>query len=340
MPKARAISCLEKLSLGALMLGFFTTMPAQSEKPVLTVYTYSSFSGEYGPGGKIEAAFEKTCGCDLVFVGLEDTGAMLARLKLEGEATKADIVLGLDSSQMPQAAAFAAPHGLAVNGLTLPVPWQDSQFMPFDWGHIAMIYDSDKLKTPPASLRALIEDAAGPRIIVQDPRTSAPGFGFLLWMRNVFGDEAPAAWTKLLPRIVTFTKGWSEAYDLFLKGEADMVVSYTTSPAYHIAAEGKTNYKAAIFAEGHYLQIEVMAAMKAARDPALAKSFLAFMLSEEAQSLLPEGNFMFPAKLDPAKLPASLKALAMPQKALSLPPAEVEEKRRAFLDEWLAATTQ
>ncbi len=71
------------------------------------------------------------------------------------------------------------------------------------------------------------------------------------------------AWRKKLrPRIVTFTKGWSEAYELFLKGEADMVVSYTTSPAYHIAAEGKMNYKAAIFAEGHYLQIETMALHK------------------------------------------------------------------------------
>ena len=33
------------------------------------------------------------------------------------------------------------------------------------------------------------------------------------------------------------TQGWSEAYGLFLKGEADMVLSYTTSPAYHIAVE-------------------------------------------------------------------------------------------------------
>ena len=53
------------------------------------------------------------------------------------------------------------------------------------------------------------------------------------------------------------TKGWSEAYGLFLKGEADMVLSYSTSPAYHIGAENKTNYKAAMFAEGHATQVEV-----------------------------------------------------------------------------------
>jgi thiamine transport system substrate-binding protein len=36
---------------------------------------------------------------------------------------------------------------------------------------------------------------------------------------------------------VTVTPGWSEAYGLFLEGEADMVLSYTTSPAYHLIAE-------------------------------------------------------------------------------------------------------
>jgi ABC-type thiamine transport system substrate-binding protein len=32
------------------------------------------------------------------------------------------------------------------------------------------------------------------------------------------------------PKTVTVTKGWSEAYGMFLDGEADMVLSYTTSP--------------------------------------------------------------------------------------------------------------
>ncbi len=279
---------------GAMALGLFFVGSARAEKPVLTVYTYSSFSGEYGPGGKIEAGFEAQCGCDLTFVGLDDTGALLARLKLEGETTKADVVLGLDSSQITEAAPLMQPHEQPMADLTMPGGWADPLFAPFDWGHIALIYDSEKLPSPPTSLRALVEDVNGPKLIVQDPRTSAPGFGFLIWMREVFGDETPAAWKKLRPRIVTFTKGWSEAYELFLKGEADMVVSYTTSPAYHIAVENRTNFKAAIFPEGHVLQIETMGVTKAARDPALAKRFIAYMLATETQALLPEATSCCP----------------------------------------------
>ncbi len=67
---------------------------------------------------------------------------------------------------------------------------------------------------------------------------------------------------------MTVTKGWSEAYGLFLKGESDLVLSYTTSPAYHIIEEKKDNYAAANFSEGHYLQVEVAARTVASKQPA------------------------------------------------------------------------
>ena len=60
-------------------------------------------------------------------------------------------------------------------------------------------------------------------------------------MREVYGDKAADAWRKLAPKVVTVTQGWSEAYDLFLKGEADMVLSYTTSPAYHIGGRTRSD---------------------------------------------------------------------------------------------------
>ena len=106
-------------------------------------------------------------------------------------------------------------------------------------------------------LRELVEDPNGPTLLIQDPRTSTPGLGLLLWMKKVFGAQANDAWAKLAPRVVTVSKGWSEAYGLFLKGEADMVLSYTTSPAYHLIAEEDSRFRAARFAEGHYQQIEV-----------------------------------------------------------------------------------
>ncbi|MGS3026373.1 thiamine ABC transporter substrate-binding protein, partial [Escherichia coli] len=75
---------------------------------------------------------------------------------------------------------------------------------------------------PPQSLKELFESDQNWRVIYQDPHTSTPGLGLLLWMQKVYCDDAPQAWQKLAKKTVTFTKGWSEAYGLVLKGESDL----------------------------------------------------------------------------------------------------------------------
>jgi thiamine transport system substrate-binding protein len=311
------------------------------EKSTLTVYTYSGFVSEYGPGATIKERFEAVCDCTLEWVTSE-AGTLLARLKLEGEATKADVVLGLDTNLMAEAEATGLfrPHGIDTPGLDLPLAWTDATFLPFDWGWFAFVYDSSRLASPPASLGALVDAADGPTIIIEDPRTETAGLGLLLWMRDVYGDHAGAAWRKLAPKVVTVTQGWSEAYGLFLNGEADMVLSYTTSPAYHIAVEQDETKKAAIFSEGHYLQIEVAGMTKATDAPDLAQKFLNFMLTEPFQSAIPEGNWMYPVKEPAGGLPASFEGLGKPEKSLYADPAEVEKNRRAWIDEWLAAMSK
>ena len=108
---------------------------------------------------------------------------------------------------------------------------------PIDYGYFAVVYDTEKLKNPPKSLKELVEGNPDEKIVIQDPRTSTPGLGLLLWVKSVYGDKAPEAWAKLKAKVLTVTPGWSEAYGLFTKGEAPMVLSYTTSPAYHMVAE-------------------------------------------------------------------------------------------------------
>ena len=325
----------------ALALGLAAPAAAQT-KPTLTVYSYASFVGKYGPGKTVKERFEATCGCELTFVSADDAGSLVGRLRLEGESTKADAVLGIDMNLAAEAKATGlfAKHGQPLSGLALPVVWSDDVLLPFDWGYFAFVYDANKLKNPPSSLKDLVENPNGPAVLVQDPRTSAPGLGLLLWMRQVYGDKAGEAWEKLKPRIATVTKGWSEAYGLFLKGEADMVLSYSTSPAYHVGAEKKTNYRAAAFAEGHYLHVELAGMLRTAKDPELARKFLAFVHSDAFQSAMPEGNWMFPAKTPASGLPASFNGLIEPSKALLFAPDEVQSRRRTFIDEWLNATAR
>ncbi|MAQ83385.1 MAG: thiamine ABC transporter substrate binding subunit [Maritimibacter sp.] len=307
------------------------------DTPVLRVLTYDSFVTEWGPGPQIEAAFEETCGCDLQLIASGDGASLLARLKLEGDRSDADVILGLDTNLTADAAATGlfAEHGVATDTLDLPVAWDDPLFLPYDWGYFAFVYDTTRLDSPPASLRALADSDL--TVIIQDPRTSTPGLGLLMWAEAAFGDAAEAWWEVLSANILTVTAGWSEAYGLFLDGEADMVLSYTTSPAYHVIAEGDDTKAAAPFEEGHYLQVEVAGKLANTDQPELADAFLAFMLSEGFQSVIPETNWMYPAVLPEGGLADGFDGLVTPDTALLYPADEADAVREAAMQKWLAA---
>ena len=99
------------------------------------------------------------------------------------------------------------------------------------------------------------------------------------------------------------------------------MLSYTTSPAYHIIAEKKDNYAAADFAEGHYLQVEVAARTAASKQPELAEKFLKFMVSPAFQNAIPTGNWMYP--VTNVTLPAGFEQLTKPQTSLEFTPQQV-----------------
>lgn len=321
------------------LLSSIALLSSANADGALTVYTYESFTAEWGPGPKVEAAFEKQCGCDLTFVPAADGVAILNRLKLEGENHSADLVLGLDTGLTSEAkeTGLFAPHGTDLSAITVPGSFSDDVFVPFDYAHFAVIYDSQKVKTPPASLRQLIEGGGDWKIVIQDPRTSTPGLGLLLWMKSVYGDQSAEAWKKLKPHILTVTPGWSEAYGLFTKGEAEMVLSYSTSPAYHMIAEGTDRYKAALFEEGHYLQIEVAGITKKGASNPLAKQFLQFMTSPAFQDIIPENNWMLPAGRTSTSLNPAFQKLISPSKTFLMDAGDVARGRKAWIAEWQAA---
>jgi thiamine transport system substrate-binding protein len=319
------------------IIGLASASAVADDLPILTIYTYSSFISDWGPGPAVKKAFEAECACRLNFVAAEDGVVLLSRLRLEGASSPADIVLGIDTNLTAEAAATGlfAPHGMDLSGLQLPIAWRDATFVPYDYGYFAFVYDSTKLKNPPRSLADLVDGGSTDKILIEDPRSSTPGLGLLLWIKQVYGDQAAAVWQKLKPRILTVSKSWDEAYGLFLKGEAPLVLSYTTSPAYHIIEEKKTQYAAAEFPEGQYLQVEVAGITAHAKHAELARKFLAFMVSSKFQDVIPETNWMFPVSKVTGGLPSAFPSL--PKKSLMIAPEDIAAHRKAWIDEWLAA---
>ena len=329
------------LSAALIVLLYGGRLVAQ-DKPVLTVYTYDSFASEWGPGPKVETAFEEQCECDLNFVAVDSSTGLLSRIQLEGENSPADVVLGMDNSLVIEAqnTGLIAAHEVDLTKLDLPFEWKNQNFLPFDFGFFAFIYDSSKISNPPNSFEKLLADETDLKIVIQDPRSSTTGLGFLLWIKSLYGEDAAEIWTRLAPKVLTVTKGWSEAYGMFLDGEADMVLSYTTSPAYHMIVENEQRYKAIGFPEGHGIQIEVAAVLKNAPNRALAQQFMQFVASEPFQTLIPTGNWMYPVIFPKEGLPPEFRDLVRPVKTLMIDPQGIADNKADWIDEFNQALAQ
>ena len=323
--------------LAAGLIAFATS--AKADAPILTVLTYDSFASEWGPGPQIEKGFEASCACDLQFLTAGDGAAVLARVQLEGASSQVDVVVGLDTNLTAAATEtnLFAPTGLTVAN-TLPTPFADANFLPFDWGYFAFVYDKTKLATPPKSFEELA--ASDLKIIIQDPRSSTPGLGLVMWIKAAYGDRAPDIWAALADNIVTVTPGWSEAYGMFLAGESDMVLSYTTSPAYHLIAESDDTKAAAAFSEGHYMQVEVAGKLASTDQSALADAFLAYLTGDAAQTILITTNWMYPATTPAAGMPKGFENLTVPTKSILLSATEAESGRAKAIEEWQTALSK
>ncbi|MEM8591029.1 MAG: thiamine ABC transporter substrate binding subunit [Pseudomonadota bacterium] len=322
----------------ALIAGLTFGTAVAAETPVLNVYAPDYFGSEWGPGPGIEAGFEEICGCDLKFV----TGDVLPRLLLEGERTEADVVIGLntDVTKRARETGLFAGHGQDKGALTLPIAWEDETFLPFNWSYVSFVYDTTRIEEPPASFAELAAAPEDLKIVIQDPRTSISGLALMLWVKSVYGDEAGAYWESIAPRIVTVTKGWSEAYGMFTDGEVPMVLSFNTSPAYHIVAEEDETKAAAIFEDGHYAFFELAGKIAGTDEPELADQFMAFVMSADFQSMIPTTNWSYPSALATEAWPEAFQALPAPEKALFYSEEEAAAIRDEALAEWRAALSQ
>ena len=145
-----------------------------------------------------------------------------------------------------------------------------------------------------------------------DARTSTPGLGFETWVNKVYGNKAADYMKRLEPSILTMAPGWSVGYGMFTDGEAPLVISYTTSPAYHIEYGEGDQYKALTFTDGHVMQVEGAGLVKGAKNPEGAKKFIEFLISEEAQNVIPTTQWMYPSNKN-VKLPACYDTIEMPK---------------------------
>lgn len=299
------------------------------------VYTYDSFSGEWGPGPELARLFKEKTGMEVVYADCSDGGQVLSKAILEKADPYADVLIGIDNNLAQQAyeegilASFIPANANEVKAELWAkvnpnekiendkdVKASKAILTPFDFSPFAMIFDTKSGLEAPKCLEDLTKEIYSKKIILMDPRTSTPGLGFETWVKTVYGDKADDYMKRLQPSILTITPGWSAGYGLFSDGEAPLVISYTTSPAYHVEYGEGDQFQALIFEDGHIMQVEGAGVVKGAKNKKGAQAFIEFLISPEAQNVIPLTQWMFPVN-NTIALPASYNAAPVPEKILN-----------------------
>lgn len=299
------------------------------------VYAYDSFTGEWGPGPELARLFKEKTGLEVVYADCEDGGQVLSKAILEKSDPYADVLIGIDNNLAQQAynegilASFVPSNANEVKAEL----WQKVNPMekiendkdvkaskatltPFDYSPFAFIFNTKSGLEAPKCLEDLTKDIYAKKIILMDPRTSTPGLGFETWVKTVYGDKADDYMKRLQPSILTVTPGWSAGYGMFSDGEAPLVISYTTSPAYHVEYGEGDQFQALIFNDGHVMQVEGAGVVKNAKNKKGAQAFIEFLISPEAQNVIPLTQWMFPVN-STIDLPASYDYAPVPSNILN-----------------------
>ncbi|OQY32624.1 MAG: thiamine ABC transporter substrate-binding protein, partial [Anaerolineaceae bacterium 4572_5.2] len=186
--------------------------------------------------------------------------------------------------------------------------------LPVDYGDVCLNYDKAWFENsplqPPQSLEDLADPAYAGLTVVENPATSTPGLAFLLASIGHFGEDGYLSyWKQLKANQVSIADGWEDAY----WGQ------------FSAASDGDRTC---------FRQIEFAGILKGTKHAVEAQKLVDFMLGQTFQEDIPLNMFVYPAKQN-AALPDVFKQHSqVPQKPVTLSPADIAAKREAWIEAW------
>ena len=290
--------------------------PALAEK-VVNVYT----SRHYDTDERLYTDFEKKTGIKVVRIeGKAD--ALIARMKAEGKASPADVLITVDAGRIWRAeqAGLLAKVKSSILEKYVPANLRHPEGKWFGFSQRARIifYDKERVKEPPKTY----EELADPKykgLICTRSSTNIYMMSLLASIIEAAGKEKAAAWVAGLwaNRARNPKGGDTDQLRGIISGECAIVVSnhYYFSRGIRKPVKGLSKEIGRIGwvfpnqkGRGSHVNISAAGVAAHAPNPLHAKMFLEYLASESAQKYFSAGNDEFPVRQDVA-LGASTKKL-------------------------------
>lgn len=317
------------------------TPEAVAPESTVRLLTHDSFSVSDG----LFDNFTLDTGIEVEVVSGGDAGELVSRAILTAGRPEADVLYGVDNTFLQRALDADVFEPFTSTALS-SVPDElrldpDNRVTPIDYGDVCVNYWKSEISgSPPSSLDDLAKPEFASSFVTQDPESSSPGFAFLLATIATFGEGGwQDYWQKLADGGVSVTPGWTDAYyGEFVAGGGSkaIVTSYATSPVAEMifATSDIDEPPTAVMADSCFRQVEFAGVLAGTDQPDAAGRLIDFMLSERFQADIPLNMFVFPANSELATPPSFTQWATNVDQPLTLTPAEIEENRARWTQEW------
>ena len=295
--------------------------PTTDSKTVVLV-THDSFA----MSDELIHKFEAESGYELKLVKAGDAGAMTNKLILTKDQPIGDAVFGIDNTLI---------------GLAKANDLLGAELQPVDFGDVCMNYDIDWFASRniavPTDISQLTDSTYKNLTVVENPASSSTGMAFLATTVAKFGDPGYLTyWERLKDNGVKIDAGWEDAYFTDFSGSSGhgaypIVLSYSSSPAYEIRDNGKS--QTASILNDCYRQTEYVGVLNGAKNSKGAQALISFMLSQEFQKALPESMYVYP-KLGGIELPSDWAKFAPAATSLVGEQLDVNAGRKGWITAW------
>ncbi len=355
------------LALVVVIAGFglyeYASRPGTSGT-VLVVYTYSSFLGGNCGGANVTSVLAPFEALHQVSIDLVCPNANLDAA-LQDPAyyglPAADLVIGLDEITAPQAESLGLLEPYAPPELANIPTWlvdgvsPDHGVVPYEWGYLAVDFtaafsNATGGAVAHATLPDFVENASwAAQLVTENPLYDITGEEFLAWeveyYETVLHQNWETFWTQFFGEPhPNPAPDWGTAFAEFgtPAGENQLVVSYSTDPAYAAAygEAGAFNSTVSWWNGTAYgwRTIYGVGVVAGTRHATLAEELESFLLSGPVQSALPTSEWEYPAN-DTVGVPPVFDAALDPDGIVALnnatTPAEVAANLTAP-NGWLA----
>ena len=300
-----------------------TTTPhaKMSSTTTLKIYTYESLMQDVYYN--IEGNFSAFTGINVSITRFSDANQLVTELK---SGAKPDIVIGIDNAliNMFNASDYFVQFDNAsvlqnINPTLIQNLDPSHYLVPYDYGVIALTYLNQVVNsstypflTNNFTFNDLLNSNLASKIILENPKISSTGLGFLLSTIATYGDNSSGItgvlgkdWKPFWENVgkkITITDSWNSALAAFNDSTNGfpVMVSYLTDPAYNYCLYNDTSTSSVITTlsngtQSGWFQIEGLGIVKNSPHLTAANEFMSWFLGKDLQEHIPESQWMFPS---------------------------------------------